>query len=190
MPVYICFAERGWSVSDAAPASTSRGPTSRQVARAVLEAAAHLHRDRQRRSRSATASTIRHARVRVVEQRRAGAGLRHLAHRAAEVDVDDVGAGGLDHRAPPRPSRRARSRRSGSRADARRRRPAGSRASARCRCWSPAQLTISEQTSPAPKRRPWRRNACTLTPAIGASTSAASGSRPARSTRTRADRPA
>ena len=35
---------------------------------------------------------------------------------------------------------------------------------------SPAQLTISEQTSPAPKRRPWRRNACTLTPAIGAST--------------------
>ena len=35
----------------------------------------------------------------------------------------------------------------------------------------PAQLTISEQTSPAPKRRPWRRNACTLTPAIGASTS-------------------
>ena len=35
----------------------------------------------------------------------------------------------------------------------------------------PAQLTISEQTRPAPKRRPWRRNACTLTPAIGASTS-------------------
>ena len=33
----------------------------------------------------------------VVEERGAGAGLRHLAHRAAEVDVDDVGAGGLDH---------------------------------------------------------------------------------------------
>ena len=38
------------------------------------------------------------------------------------------------------------------------------------RCSIPAQLTISEQTSPAPKRRPWRRNACTLTPAIGART--------------------
>ncbi len=27
VPVYICFAERGWSVSAAAPASTSCGPT-------------------------------------------------------------------------------------------------------------------------------------------------------------------
>src|SRR6187200_583130 len=34
----------------------------------------------------------------------------------------------------------------------------------------PAQLTISEHTRPAPNRRPWRLNACTLTPAIGAST--------------------
>src|SRR6266516_4163551 len=34
----------------------------------------------------------------------------------------------------------------------------------------PAQETISEQTRPAPKRRPCRRNACTLTPAIGART--------------------
>ena len=39
------------------------------------------------------------------------------------------------------------------------------------RCSMPAQLTISEQTSPAPNRRPCRRNACTLTPAIGARTS-------------------
>src|SRR5205085_9738301 len=31
VPVYICFAERGCSVREAAPASTSRGPTSRQV---------------------------------------------------------------------------------------------------------------------------------------------------------------
>src|SRR5215218_9021312 len=37
-------------------------------------------------------------------------------------------------------------------------------------CERPAQLTISEQTSPAPYRRPWRRNAWTLTPAIGART--------------------
>ena len=31
VPVYICCAERGWSVSVAAPASTSCGPTSRHV---------------------------------------------------------------------------------------------------------------------------------------------------------------
>ena len=31
MPVYICCAERGCRVSTEAPASTSRGPTSRQV---------------------------------------------------------------------------------------------------------------------------------------------------------------
>ena len=30
VPVYICCAERGWRVSDAAPASTRRGPTTRQ----------------------------------------------------------------------------------------------------------------------------------------------------------------
>ena len=38
------------------------------------------------------------------------------------------------------------------------------------RCSMPAQLTISEQTRPAPKRRPCRRKACTLTPAMGART--------------------
>ena len=38
------------------------------------------------------------------------------------------------------------------------------------RCSIPAQETISEQTSPAPNRRPCRLNACTLTPAIGART--------------------
>ena len=31
VPVYICLAERGCSVSDAAPDSTSRGPTARHV---------------------------------------------------------------------------------------------------------------------------------------------------------------
>ena len=35
---------------------------------------------------------------------------------------------------------------------------------------SPHEETISLHTSPAPKRRPWRRKACTDTPAIGAST--------------------
>jgi hypothetical protein len=37
---------------------------------------------------------------------RSGSGLRHLAHRAAEVHVDDVGSGGLDH--PPRLGHRGR----------------------------------------------------------------------------------
>ena len=45
----------------------------------------------------ATAATILQARVGVVEERRAGAGLRDLPHGAAEVDVDDVGARGRDH---------------------------------------------------------------------------------------------
>src|SRR2546423_14684585 len=43
----------------------------------------------------------------------------------------------------------------------------------------PAHETISEQTRPAPYRRPWRRNACTLTPAIGARTTRVGISTPA-----------
>ncbi len=96
VPVYICFAERGCSVSDDAPASTSCGPTVEAGARAVLDAAAHLDRDGQRgraRDRLDEPAGV----VGIVEQRRAGAGLRHLLHRAAEVHVDDVRAGGLDH---------------------------------------------------------------------------------------------
>jgi hypothetical protein len=74
--VYICFAERGWSVSAAAPAH--------------LHGHGHVHglcdgRDDPRGA------------LGIVEQSRARAGLRHLAHRAAEVDVHDVGAGVLDH---------------------------------------------------------------------------------------------
>ena len=45
VPVYICFAERGCSVRVAAPASTSFGPTSRQVREPSCKPAAHLHRD-------------------------------------------------------------------------------------------------------------------------------------------------
>ena len=105
LPVYICWAERGWSVSVAAPASTSCGPTSRHV------------REPSRRPRRiftltgtstafATASTMARRPSRLVEQRRARTGLRHLADRAAEVDVDEVGAGSLDH--PRRVGHRAR----------------------------------------------------------------------------------
>ena len=66
------------------------------VAGAVAEAAAHLHRNGQvdrvgdRRDDAA-------GEHRVVEQRRTRTGLRHLAHRAAEVDVDDVRACVFDH---------------------------------------------------------------------------------------------
>ena len=82
----------------------------------------------------------------------------------------------------PRPCARLRhrvgfERRSGSRADARPTRRAGSRASSRCdaRC---LRMRPSPSTEAAPKRRPWRRNACTLTPAIGASTSRVAPRRP------------
>ena len=65
-------------------------------ARSVAQPAAHLHADRH-------VDRVRHrlhdrrGTGGLVEQRRAGAGLRHLADGAAEVDVDEVGAGGLDH---------------------------------------------------------------------------------------------
>ena len=101
-------------------------------ARAVLEPAAHLHADgevdgvRDRVDDPARA-------VGIVEERRAGAGLRHLADGAAEVDVDDVGARRRRPCARPPPSAPARSRRSAPRAGARPSRSAGSRASARCR---------------------------------------------------------
>ena len=65
-------------------------------ARAVLDAAPHLHRHRQV-DRVGDGLDDPARVVGVVEQRRAGAGLRHLPDRAAEVDVDDVGARGLDH---------------------------------------------------------------------------------------------
>ena len=64
--------------------------------RAVLGAAAHLHRD-------GDVDRLRHGRhdpagpVGVVEQRRARPGLRHLPDRAAEIDVHEIGSGGLDH---------------------------------------------------------------------------------------------
>ena len=64
--------------------------------RAVLDAAPHLHRDRQRgRRRDRVDQPARM--VGIVEQRGARAGLRHLLDRAAEVHVDDVRAGRLDH---------------------------------------------------------------------------------------------
>ena len=147
MPVYICFAERGCSVSEAAPASTSRGPTSRQ-AREPFSVPRRIFTDTGRSTASATAETIRARVVGVVEQRRAGAGLRHLPHRAAEVDVDDVGARGLDHPRRLGHRDRGRSRRSGSPAGARRRRRAGSRACARCRAGSPRPRPSPEQTRP------------------------------------------
>ena len=83
-------------MSVAAPASTSRGTDGEAGARAVLETAAHLHGDGHVHGiRDRGDDLLRPARV--VEQRRAGARLRHLAHGAAEVDVDDVRAGLDDH---------------------------------------------------------------------------------------------
>jgi len=59
--VYICFAERGWSVSDAAPASTSRGPTSRQ-ARDPFSSPRRIFTLTGSETASAIAATIRQAR--------------------------------------------------------------------------------------------------------------------------------
>ena len=64
--------------------------------RAVLEPAPHLH-GHGNVDRAGDRGDDPRGPVGVVEQRRAGAGLRHLADGAAEVDVDDVGAGGRDH---------------------------------------------------------------------------------------------
>ena len=60
MPVYICFAERGWSVSEAAPASTSRGPTTRQ-SREPFWVPRRIFTDTGSAVAPATASTIRAA---------------------------------------------------------------------------------------------------------------------------------
>ncbi len=60
-PVYICLAERGWSVSDAAPASTSRGPTSRHV-RDPFSSPRRILTVTGTETEPATADTIRQAR--------------------------------------------------------------------------------------------------------------------------------
>ena len=96
MPVYICCAERGMEREHGRPRLDEPRPDLEARARAVAQPAAHLHghRDVDRiRDRGDDAA----GEIRVVEQRRPGTGFRHLPHRAAEVDVDEVGAGGLDH---------------------------------------------------------------------------------------------
>jgi hypothetical protein len=80
--VYIWVAERGCRVSALAPTSASRGP--------------HLHRHGQV-DRLDDRLHDRARAIRVLQHRRPGARLRHLAHRAAEVEVDEVCPGRLDH---------------------------------------------------------------------------------------------
>ena len=60
VPVYICLAERGCSVSEAAPAATRRGPTSRHV-REPFSTPRRILTDTGSGVAPATASTIRHA---------------------------------------------------------------------------------------------------------------------------------
>ena len=83
-------------MSDAAPAATSRGPTSRH-AREPFSTPRRIF------TLTGSGVAVGHGLdepagvVGIVEQRGAGARLRHLLDRAAEVDVDDVGARRLDH---------------------------------------------------------------------------------------------
>ena len=138
-PRYSCAAVRGWMHTAAAPASTSRGAARRPSLVAVAQPRADLDGDRD----AAPRRGVLHGRddrghdaggaVGLREQRRAGARLDHLAHRARHVEVDQVGAG-LHAPCPPRrPARRRRRRTAGSRAGARRRGGRSSRACAGCR---------------------------------------------------------
>jgi len=77
-------------------ATTRKSGTTKGVARAVCKPAAHLHRDGDG-DRTGHGSHDAARALGVLEQRRAGARLRHLADGAAEVDVDHVGARVLDH---------------------------------------------------------------------------------------------
>ena len=65
-------------------------------ARAVRDAAPHLHRHGNLDRPGDRFDDAAGERL-VLHQMRTGAGLRHLAHRAAEVHIDDVRACGLDH---------------------------------------------------------------------------------------------
>ena len=93
-PVWRWEAWRGWMQSPATPPSSTRRRASVDAAAvAGTDARAQLDRDRQpaaarRRPRQ------RDRPVGIGQQRRPGAGLAHLGHRAAHVDVDQVGAGG------------------------------------------------------------------------------------------------
>ncbi len=91
VPVYICLAERGCSVSAATPSASSFGPRSRAVREPFSKSSAHLHRDRHvdrvdHRPGQATGEVV------LLQRAGSGSGLGDLAHGAAEVDVDDVGA--------------------------------------------------------------------------------------------------
>ena len=95
VPVYICFAERGWRVSEAAPASTSLGA----IASAAREPSASPRRiftDTGISIASATCSTIRQARF-GSSRRVAPAPVFVTLRTGQPKDVDEVGARGLHH---------------------------------------------------------------------------------------------
>ena len=89
----------GWKPIAATPASsTSRSGQLEALAVARLEPRAQLDGDRRPRRPPRAARAIASASSGSAEQRGAGAGLADLAHRAAHVDVDQVGAGLGDDR--------------------------------------------------------------------------------------------
>ena len=83
-------------MSDAAPDSTSRGPSSRHARDPSRTPAPQLHRHGDVDGGGDRLDDAGGA-IGVFEQVCAGARPRDLLHRAAEVDVDEVGADRLDH---------------------------------------------------------------------------------------------
>ena len=190
VPVYICWAERGCSVRACAPRlGSSRGPERRARSREPFaQAAAHLHRHRHvdrvgdgldERGRRGRARSSSEPPAPVLVTLRTGQ--PKLMSTMSAPAADDHPRG-LGHRG------RARSRRSGRPAGARRGRSAGSRACARCRRTArrpkPSRSTPARRRSggpgggtPAPRRRPSaparpgsgpRRRRCTTSRSAGA----------------------
>ena len=154
-PRWADEAARGCTAIAATPASRHE-PARERDAVAVAGAAARAQLDGHRQA-AALAGGARHrdGAIAVAEQRRAGAGAADLRHRAAHVEVDQVGARAPRRSPPPSASRRGRRRTAGSRP--------GRRALARI---DPQQLAAGllvavvdgRSSRPSPRRRGRRRS--------------------------------
>ena len=150
----------------AAPASSSARATSIDWL-GVVPAGAHLHRDGDRHA-ALDRGDHRGGLRRLLEQRRPGAAIDDLAHGAAHVDVDDVGAAVDEPRSGLARGSRDRSPRSGRRPGAPPRRAWPTRACAGGRGRCPPPSPSRSRSSRSRAARAMRRNAMFVKPAIGA----------------------